>query len=415
MGILQNQKAVELKRQRAIWLLVLFFCFSADVQDGLGPFLGVRLQQLGWSPESIGWALTLPALVGLAFSPLWGGVCDRIKHKRALLAVATVMVLSASFVSMAGVPAQVFVAQIAVGVACAAFLPAGTALILGLSNGVPLSNVLGRTEAGKHAGTCLAAALAGLIGFLGWGGLGTLTAFWVMSGFALLSLIALGGISSDLIDNDAARGLGQSRGKVESVKSLLTDPALLGLGLMLFFFHLGNAAMLPLLGQAAVARFGIDPSGATGATIFLAQLTMVVTALLGARVARTHGFGHLMVTAFVALVIRGLIAGFWESPWAIVPVQILDGVGAGLMGVATPGMVAVLLAGTGRVNLGLGSVLLMQGVGAGLSTALGGHAVSFFGYEGAFLVLAAAPVVGLLVFVRSCANSEFRTAAIKAV
>lgn len=410
-GVAQGSCSLNQRRQRAFWFLALFFCLSADVQDGLGPFLGVRLQELGWRADAIGWMLTLPALTGLVFSPFLGALCDRSMHKRAILVLATVVVLAASLLSMSGIPLWVVIAQIAVGIACAAFLPAGTALILGLAGNTSLSSLLGRAEAARHVGTCLAAALAGFIGLFGLAGLGTQSAVFVMGIFGLMSLAALACISPQLIDNKAARGLDGDQKGAESLSALFTDPSLLGLGLVVFFFHLGNAAMLPLLGQAAVARFGADPSAATGGTIFLAQITMVAAALWGARLVRVHGCGYLIVIACVVLVMRGLIAGFWESPWSIVPVQILDGVGAGLMGVATPGFVAVLLAGTGRINLGLGSVLLMQGIGASISNAIGGHAAHAWRYETAFVVLAAAPLAGIIIYMLNRRNAAFDKAA----
>jgi hypothetical protein len=52
--------------------------------------------------------------------------------------------------------------------------------------------------------------------------------------------------------------------------------------------------------------------------------------------------------------------------------QILDGVGAGLLGVATPGLTARILDGTGRVNVGLGAVMTAQGIDAASSSALAG-------------------------------------------
>jgi len=54
---------------------------------------------------------------------------------------------------------------------------------------------------------------------------------------------------------------------------------------------------------------------------------------------------------------------------------VLDGVGAGLLGVAVPGLVARILSGTGHVNAGLGAVMTMQGIGAALSPALGAVAM----------------------------------------
>ena len=109
------------------------------------------------------------------------------------------------------------------------------------------------------------------------------------------------------------------------------------LGLTLFFFHLGNAAMLPLLGQAMVARGAGDPSAFTGATVVIAQLTMIATALIAARLAEKHGYWIVLLLALIALPIRGMIAASVTSPWVLAPVQVLDGVGAGVLGVAVPG------------------------------------------------------------------------------
>ena len=115
----------------------------------------------------------------------------------------------------------------------------------------------------------------------------------------------------------------------------------------MMLFHLANAAMLPILGQAMVARGTAgDASAFTAVTIIVAQLTMIPTALLGARLAETRGYWIVFVLALLALPIRGLLAGLIQDPWILVPVQILDGVGAGLLGVALPGLVARILIST---------------------------------------------------------------------
>ena len=71
----------------------------------------------------------------------------------------------------------------------------------------------------------------------------------------------------------------------------------------------------------------------------------------------------------------------------LVPVQILDGVGAGLLGVAVPGLVARILDGTGHVNAGLAAVMTLQAVGAVCSTTLAGFTAERFGYWAAFFAL----------------------------
>ena len=73
----------------------------------------------------------------------------------------------------------------------------------------------------------------------------------------------------------------------------------------------------------------------------------------------------------------------------MLPVQILDGVGAGLQSVAVPGMVARSLNGTGRINLGQGAVITVQGIGASLSPAIGGWIAQWIGYQWTFLLLGA--------------------------
>jgi hypothetical protein len=99
------------------------------------------------------------------------------------------------------------------------------------------------------------------------------------------------------------------------------------------------------------------------------------------------------------LPIRGALAAVVFGPIGIVPVQVLDGVGAGLLGVAVPGLVARILAGTGHVNAGLGAVMTMQGVGAALSPTLGGYVAEKLGYPASFMVLGAVAVVALMLWV----------------
>jgi MFS family permease len=87
------------------------------------------------------------------------------------------------------------------------------------------------------------------------------------------------------------------------------------------------------------------------------------------------------------LPVRGVLAYFLSGWWGVVPVQVLDGIGTGLQTVAVPGMVARSLDGTGRINLGQGAVITVQGVGASLSPALGGWIAQWIGYGPTFLLL----------------------------
>lgn len=97
----------------------------------------------------------------------------------------------------------------------------------------------------------------------------------------------------------------------------------------------------------------------------------------------------VLLISFAALPVRAVIAASLVKSWGVFPVQILDGVGAGLQSVAVPALVARMLNGTGRVNVGQGAVMTAQGVGAALSPALGGWIAQMSGYPHAFLLLGA--------------------------
>ncbi len=105
-----------------------------------------------------------------------------------------------------------------------------------------------------------------------------------------------------------------------------------------------------------------------------------------------------LVLALVALPVRGVIAANVATSWGILPVQILDGVGAGMLGVATPGLVARILAGSGHVNAGLGAVMTFQAVGAASSPALAGLMAQQLGYSAAFLALGGIAAIALALW-----------------
>lgn len=384
------------RHARALGLLNFFL---ADVRDGLGPFLGIFLVGKGWAPDAIGYVMTLGGLAGmLATTPL-GMLADATHAKRLIVAVSAVLVVAGSLILLVWpVGPLVAFSQVATGIAGAAIGPAIASLTLGLVGQAGLPAQLGRNEAWNHAGNFAAAALAGIFGYL----YGIAAVFVLMGLMAVGSLVALSLIRPQDIDHDVARGLdaGAEAGEhVPKLSLLLRSAPLLVLAGTLMLFHFGNAAMLPLLSQAVATAGTFDPAAYAALTVIIAQLVMIPMALLAARLAETRGYWIVLVLALAALPIRGAIAGLWGSPWAMIPVQILDGVGAGLLGVATPGLVARILRGSGHVNAGLGGVMTLQGVGAALSPAVAGLVAAHFGYGVAFLFLGGAAIFGLVLWV----------------
>jgi len=89
---------------------------------------------------------------------------------------------------------------------------------------------------------------------------------------------------------------------------------------------------------------------------------------------------------------------FSDDSFWLIGVQLLDGVGAGVFGALTPLVIADIMRGTGRYNLAQGAIATVQGIGASLSGLAAGVIVDHFGYSTAFLALAAAALVALIVF-----------------
>jgi MFS family permease len=83
------------------------------------------------------------------------------------------------------------------------------------------------------------------------------------------------------------------------------------------------------------------------------------------------------------------------SPYLVVAVQALDGVCAAVLGVVVPLVVADIMRGTGRFNLGLGIVGSAVGIGAALSTTLAGYVADHLGTGIAFCGLAGIALGGL--------------------
>ncbi|EJM96305.1 MFS transporter [Herbaspirillum sp. YR522] len=379
------------------WLARLNF-FLADVRDGLGPFLGIFLMGQGWRADDIGYVMSIGGIAGMLATTPVGALIDATRHKRLVLAAASVLVVAGSLVLLVSTSFGVTsVSQVGTGIVGAVIGPALAGLTLGMVGHERLAQQLGINEAWNHAGNVASAALAGALGFY-WG---IPAVFMLMASMSVAALACLWRIRPEAIDHDMARGLDPQGGPGATLPAftvLRRSRPLMVLALAMMLFHMGNAAMLPLLGQAAMARAEIDPSLFTALTVIVAQLVMIPVALAAGRLAMRRGYGLLVTMALLALPLRGLIAGCWASPWALIPVQMLDGIGAGLMGVALPGFVARILRGSGHVNAGLGAVMTIQGAGASLSPALAGAIASRYGYGMAFLALTGIALAGLLLW-----------------
>ncbi|KKB63326.1 major facilitator transporter [Robbsia andropogonis] len=372
-----------------LFALVALNFFMADVQNGLGPFLSVFLQAHGWLPGAIGTVMTLGGIAGMLATSPAGALVDATRHKRGLIVVAGIIIALAAL-ALWTFPRYWMVAgsQILTAITGAVLGPAIAGITLGMVRDGGFDRQFGHNQVANHAGNVAGAALSG---WLGWRyGFGAV--FALVGVFTVLAIISTLLIPHDAIDHRRARGLlsepdASGPEQVKGFYVLLSSRPLLLLAAALAIFHLGNAAMLPLYGLAIVAAHKTDPSAFTAQTIVIAQLVMVIAACFANRLVSRIGYWGVILIAFLALPLRGVVAAMFMSTWGVWPVQALDGIGAGLQSVVVPALVVRLLKGTGRVNVGQGVVMTVQGVGAALSPALGGMLAQHFGFATAFLVL----------------------------
>jgi MFS family permease len=372
--------------------------FMADMQAGVGPFLGVFLLAHGWQSGWIGSVMTIGGVAGVLMTAPAGAWVDSSHHKRWLVVIPGLCTMLASAVILFSQSFwPVALSQVATAVAGAAIGPAVAGITLGIFRQSGFNHQNGANQAYNHAGNAVGAGLSGLLGWK----FGLPAVFYLAVMFAVASIVSVFCIPRSSIDDRAARGLGSQGSAQEEARGLsilLHCKPLLVLAACLALFHLGNAAMLPLYGLAVVGARQGNPAAFVAATIVVAQATMVLTAVIAMRMSEKRGLWLVMLISFAALPLRGLIAAYVIKSWGVFPVQILDGIGAGLQSVAVPALVARILNGTGRVNVGQGTVMTVQGVGAALSPAIGGWLAQWQGYGPAFLILGAFAIGSVVIW-----------------
>ncbi|MEB2804802.1 MFS transporter [Campylobacter upsaliensis] len=377
--------------------------FIADVRDGLGPYLGVFLKEHQFTESQIGLITTSTSLCALIFGIFLGVLIDKTHFKRGIIALCIVGIVLATGANYF-YPHFTFtlMAQIAIALCAVCLAPAFSAITLGIVGQKGFSKQISLNEAYKHAGTAFSAGLSFI--FALYYGIGAIFIITALMGVCALVFLAL--LKSSQINHAVA--CGKEEGVEIPLRKALGDVRVLFLGVVMFCFHLSNAYMLPLLSQRA-HTLGIDSSGAyAAATILIAQCTMIGISLLCMRLLQTKGNPHfssiyvyLMGIALFGLIVRGGVAAHFDEILAMIIVQILDGVGAGIVGVILPLLVAMLMRGSGHINAAFACVMTFGGVGAALSGSLGGYIAQYFGYFYAYLTLAFVAAFGLSIWVFS--------------
>ena len=373
--------------------------FLADVQTGVGPFLAIYLAAYGWNEERVGVALTVGGIAGILAQTPAGALVDQVHQKRTLIAAAIgALALGALLIAFVPTFWSVMSAQVLIGSTSSIFGPAICAISLGIVGHHLFDARQGRNQSFNSAGNVVAAVAMGLLGYF----VSNRSIFFFVAVCTLPTLFALRKIRADEIDYERARGAKQDvdDGKPVGAAVLLKERPLIIFLICAVMFHFANAAMLPLLGEMLAKGHGRNSMMFMSACVVTTQFVITIIAAWSGRKAGSWGRKPLLLIAFGVLPIRAVLYTLTSNTIALVAIQILDGVGAGIFGVVSVLVIADLTQGSGRFNITLGAIGTAVGIGAALSQTIAGTIVHHFSFDAGFLFLAAiaATAFGVLYF-----------------
>jgi MFS family permease len=373
--------------------------FLADVQTGVGPFLAIYLAGYAWDEERIGLALSVGGIAGILAQTPAGALVDQVHQKRTVIAVA-VGSLALGSLLIAFLPTfwSVMSAQALIGATSSVFIPAICAISLGIVGHRMFDARQGRNQSFNSAGNVVAAVSMGLLGYL----VSNRSIFFFVVICTLPTLLSLSQIRADEIDYERARGAGKSDdgGQPVGAATLLKDRPLVIFLVCAVMFHFANAAMLPLLGEMLAKGHGRSSMMFMSACVVTTQFTITMIAPWSGRKAGFWGRKPLLLIAFGVLPVRAVLYTLTSNTIALVAIQVLDGIGAGIFGVVSVLVIADLTKGSGRFNVTLGAIATAVGIGAALSQTIAGAIVHHSSFNTGFLFLAAiaAAAFGVLYF-----------------
>lgn len=369
--------------------------FLAEISGVVVPFLSKYLSERGWSDGGVGVAIALGGLGVFLMQTPAGFLVDRIRQRRALLAGVSIVVgLCLGLLPM--LPARwvyldplLFLA----GMSRSFFVPLLGALALGLAGHAGLNRLVGTTQSYDHAGNLASALVA--IGLLAW--LPVTSIFYAVAVVSMLAASSVFLIRSDEVDEELACGGRGENQPSAGFLTLLRDRRVAILFAAVALFHLANAPVMPLVGLY-IARLG-GTNTQVACVVLTAQAVMVPVAWLAGRLGERWGRKPVLAIGFLVLPVRILLYSLTNSPWILVALQTLDGIGAGIYGVIVVAMCADLTRGTGRFNALQGLIATALSAGGVIGPFLAGFVVQYLGFAAAFYLFTAIAALGALVFV----------------
>src|SRR6202789_3935531 len=183
-------------------LLSLNF-FMADMQAGIGPFLGVFLLAHGWESGLIGTVMTVGGVAGMLMTTPAGALVDATKRKKLYIIIPGICtVIASGIVLLSQSFWLVTLSQVSTAIAGAAIGPAVSGITLGIVRQAGFNRQNGHNQAFHHAGNMVGAGLSGLLGWM----YGFPAVFILAAAFGVLSIVSVLLIPRNAIDDHIARG-----------------------------------------------------------------------------------------------------------------------------------------------------------------------------------------------------------------
>lgn len=369
-----------------------FFC--ANLQTGFGPFITVYLTSEKWTQTDIGVVLMIGGLVGLVCQMPGGLLVDRARSKTLIAGIAVAAIGAAALLTATGSAyALILLAWVLHAGATCLLTPSITSVTLDLVGHERMSVRLGRNATFASIGNALAAAAMGGFGSY----FSNRAVFFVTAALALPTITTLFWLRSGQtkVKKKAEPAAVPSPG-FSTWRALLSNRQLVVLAVATGLFTLANAAMLPLVGSVLTLRAAHSPTMLIAACIVVPQIMVAIASPFVGRLADSWGRRPLLIIGLAVLPLRGLGFAFVNDPYLFVPIQILDGVSASVIGVLVPLVAADATRRHGGFALAQGIIGTAMGVGAAFSPTIAGFLTDRFGSTVAFEGLSIIAVVAVL-------------------
>src|SRR5215470_13409573 len=295
-----------------------FVFLVADVQTGFGPFVAAYLTEQKWTQIDIGLVLSVAGVVALAGQMPGGAFVDAARSERHVAGYAVAAIaISALAYAISPIFVVVLAAAVLHAVASCVLGPAIAAISLGLVGHEAIGDRLGRNARFASIGNGFAAAAMGACGHF----VSMRAVFFVTTAFLGPALLVLRLISPREIDPERAHGGPRERpaGKLApEILGLARKRPLVIFAACLMLFHLANAAMLPFMASALTMRSSKWAPLMIAASIVGPQLVVAIFSPGIGRKAQAWGRRPLLLVAFAALPLRGVLFATVTNPYALV-------------------------------------------------------------------------------------------------